>query len=149
VSSIYDTIVWLKSKATEKHFPVVLFSGDTDMVTDGWLSLTSSELPEIVVTQATADEYRAISKGDDAYLNVEDRVNAALRRIDLRCSWLVGVEKVAITGQGMSFEGFRKSYQPAKLIFKDIFVLDSLAYETSRTTRFEFESNGGKVVVLE
>ncbi|WP_293266081.1 hypothetical protein [Oryzomicrobium sp.] len=134
---------------TAKQFPTVQFSGDTDMVTDGWLSLTSVNQLEIVITQATADEYRAIAQDNDGYLKVEHRINAALGRIDLRCSWLVSVEEVAKTAQGTSFQESQKSYQPPKLLFKDIFAQDSVATETSRTSRSEFECNGGKLVVLQ
>jgi hypothetical protein len=149
MNTIYDTILWVQSQTTAKQFPIVQFSGDTDMVTDGWLSLTSVNQPEVVVTQATADEYRAIAKGNDGYLKVQHRVNAALGRTDLRCSWLVGIEEVAKTAQGTSFQEFRKSYKPPKLQFNDIFAQSSVATETSRTSRSEFERDGGKLVVLQ
>lgn len=149
MNTIYDTILWLQSKTTSRQFPIVQFSGDTDMVTDGWLSLTSVAQPVIVITQATADEYRAIAQSNDGYLTVEHRVNAALGRTDLRCSWLVGVEETTKPAGGTSFQEFRKSYQPPKLLFRDILAQESLASEVSRTTRSEFERNGGKVIVFQ
>lgn len=149
MNSICDTIVWLRSQTTSQQFPIVHFSGDTDMVTAGWLSLTSVDQPVIVVTQATADEYRAIAQGNDGYLEVERRVNAALGRTDLRCSWLVKVEETTKPARGTSFQEFQKSYQPPTLLFKDILAQESLANEISRTTRSEFERNGGKVIVFQ
>jgi hypothetical protein len=149
MNTIYDTILWLHSQTTAKQFPIVQFSGDTDMVTDGWLSLTSIHQQEIVVTQATADEYRAISNSNEGYLKVEHRVNAVLGRTDLRCSWLVGVEESAKAVQGMPFQKFRKSFRPPKLLFNDIFSQGSVANEIARTTRLEFEKNGGMVILLQ
>ncbi|WP_174929140.1 hypothetical protein [Burkholderia lata] len=149
MTTIYDTIVWLQSNTSAKQFPIVEFSADTDMATLGWVSLTSTARPEIVVTQVTAEEFRAIADGPDGYLAVEHRVNAALERSDLKCSWLARVEKVTPSVQGLSFQEFRNAYQPLELSFRDILHSDSLAREVSRTTRSEFERNGGKVIILQ
>lgn len=119
------------------------------MVTAGWVSLTSIDKPEIVVTQTTAAEHHAIAQGHDGYLQVENRINAALGRTDLRCAWLARVEESSPTIQGASFQKFLKSYQPPKLLFRDILGNGSLASEASRTTRSEFERSGGKVLVLQ
>ncbi|UJH77172.1 hypothetical protein L0U95_21005 (plasmid) [Burkholderia cenocepacia] len=147
MTTIYDTIVWLQSDTSAELFPIVEFSADTDMATLGWVSLTSTDQPEIVVTQVTAEEFRAIAKGTDGYLAVEHRVNAALKRFDLKCSWLVRVDDGPNVAGG-SFQMFREAYRPPKLFFRDIFS-DALAQEASRTTRAEFERNGGKVIVLQ
>lgn len=119
------------------------------MVTAGWISLTSIDKPEIVVTQTTAAEHHAIAQGHDGYLQVESRINAALGRTDLRCAWLARVEESSPMIQGTTFQEFRKSYQPPRLLFRDILGHESLASEASRTTRSEFERGGGKVLVLE
>ena len=119
------------------------------MVTAGWVSLTSIDQPEIIVTQATAAEHHAIAQGHDGYLQVENRINAALGRTDLRCAWSVRVEETPETAQGTSFQEFLKSYRPPKLFFRDILGRESLAFEASRTTRSEFERSGGKVLVLQ
>ncbi|WP_175821932.1 hypothetical protein [Burkholderia sp. BCC0419] len=148
MTTIYDAIVWLQSNISAKQFPIVEFSADTDMATMGWVSLTSTDRPEIVVTQVTADEFHAIAEGTDGYLAVEHRVNAALKRSDLKCSWLACVEEVGSSVAGGSFQGFREAYRPPKVSFRDILHSDSLAHEVSRTTRSEFEHNGGKVIVL-
>ena len=149
MATIYDTIVWLQSNTSAKQFPIVEFSADTDMATLGWVSLTSTDRPEIVVTQVTAEEFRSIADGPDGYLAVEHRINAALKRSDLKCSWLARVEEVTSSVKGTSFQGFRKAYQPPKLFFRDILHRESLAQEVRRTTRSDFERNGGKVIVLQ
>ncbi|WP_325088251.1 hypothetical protein [Burkholderia contaminans] len=147
--TIYDTIVWLQSNTSAEQFPIVEFSADTDMATMGWVSLTSTDRPEIVVTQVTAEEFRAIADGTDGYLVVERRVNAALKRSDLKCSWLARVEEVGSSDAGGAFQVFQEVYRAPKVPFRDILHSDSVAQEVSRTTRSEFERNGGKVIVLQ
>ncbi|WP_412025758.1 hypothetical protein [Burkholderia cepacia] len=149
MATIYDTIVWLQSNTSAKQFPIVQFTADTDMATLGWVSLTSTERPEIVVVQVTAEEFRAIADGTDGYLAVEHRVNAALKRSDLKCSWLARVEEVTPSVKDSSFQAFREAYRRPKVSFRDILHRDSLAQEVSRTTRAEFERNGGKVIILQ
>ena len=92
-NGVYHTILWLESQATKKRFPIVQFSGDTDMATMGWESLTSTERPEIVVTQRTADEYRLkaddqgqnqhhwLSRYEDLYKNGYKQICLLLRRL--------------------------------------------------------------------
>lgn len=147
MNTIYDEIMWLKSQATTKLFPIVLFSGDTDMVTAGRICLTSTEHTEIVVTELTAEEYCSQAEDPSRYLHAEQRVNSTLSRSDLRCSWLVRAEQV-LPKRGLSFQEFRKLYQPPKLFFRDIFSTGSVAEEFKRVTRSEFERDGGKVTVV-
>lgn len=147
MKTIYDTILWLKSHTSEKPFPVVQFSADTDMATQGWVSLTSTKHSEIIVTQLTGEEYRATFKGTEGYLLVERRVNTALRRSDLKCSWLVRVERPEPAGKGSSFIAFRSDRMP-KLLYRDIFRNDTLAEEIRKISLSEFEQDGGKVIVL-
>lgn len=149
MSTIYDTILWLESQATKRRFPIVQFSGDTDMVTAGWVSLTSIERPEIIVTQLTAEECRLTGEGSERDLQVERRVNRTLNRSDLRCSWLARVEQVGPDGMGLSFQEFRKVYQPPKLSFRDILSEGALAEEVGRVTLAEFRLSGGSLVVLQ
>lgn len=149
MNSIYDEVLWLRSQATTKLFPIAQFSGDTDMVTAGWISLTSTERTEIVVTQLTAEEYGVKAKDPTRYLQAEQRVNSALKRVDLRCIWLVRAEQVGPSGKGLSFQEFRKVYRPPKLLYRDIFSSTSLAEVVNRATRAEFERDGGKLIVLQ
>jgi len=146
--TIYDTILWLESHSTGRRFPTVLFSADTDMATAGWESLTSISRHEVVVTQLTAEEFRATARDPSTYVQVENRVNATLGRDDLRVPWLVRVEERGPQGAGLSFQEFRKVYRPPRLLYRDILALDSLAEEQSRVSREEFEGSGGRLVVL-
>lgn len=99
-----DAILWLQSEATGRRFPVAQFSGDTDMTTDGWLSLTSINCNEIVVALMTAEEYWATAKGTAAYSEVERRINASLQRDDLRISWMdQATDRCASKGSSKGF----------------------------------------------
>lgn len=149
MSTIYDTILWLESQATKKRFPIVQFSCDTDMVTAGWVSLTSIENPEIVVTQLTVEESRLTDKDSERDLQVERRVNKALNRSDLRCSWQVRADEVGPCAKGLSFQEFRKVYQPPNLFFRDILSEGALAEKVDCVTRAEFERSGGRLMVLQ
>jgi hypothetical protein len=130
--TIYDTILWLKSRSTGRRFPVVLFSADTDMPTEGWVCLSSTRHAEVVVTQLTAAEYEAGGSPAEAYAEVERRVNRALGRDDLKCSWVVRVEEMGPSGAGMSFQDFLKVYRPPKVWYRDIFDPAGEAEEDAR-----------------
>lgn len=149
MNSIYDTILWLKSENTGKQFPVVLLSSDTDMATAGWVSLTSVEKNEVVVTELSAEEYRATVNGASGYLQVEKRINAALGRVDLKCPWFVRAEESGADATGMSFQDFRKVYRPPVVYYRDIFQPDAVAREVSRVSLSQFEQAGGKLVVVQ
>ena len=145
---IYDTILWLESKHTGGRFPTVLFSGDTDMATIGWVSLTSISCHEIVVTQLTAEESRATASEPTAFTQVENRINATLGRDDLRIPWLARIEQRGPNAAGLSFQDFVKAHRPPRLLYRDILAPDSLSEELSRESREQFESSGGRLVVL-
>lgn len=144
MNTIYDTILWLRGEAFEKPFPIVQFSGDTDMVTEGWASFTSVEDPEIVIAQLTGEEYRATFKGTEGYVFAEQRVNQTLGRSDLKCSWLVRIEKPEKVA---SFVAFYRDRQPT-LVYRDILCNEGVAREIARVSLAEFECSGGKFSVL-
>jgi hypothetical protein len=146
--TIYDTILWLKSRSTGKRFPIVEFTADTDMPIAGWVCLASIRHTEVVVTQLTQSELEATGSVPDAYAQVESRVNRELGRDDLRCSWIIRVEEAGPRGQGMSFQDFLQVYQPPKVWFRDIFDPTGEAEEDARVHRTDFEREGGRVTLL-
>lgn len=146
--AIYDTIIWLRSLSTGKCFPSVQFTADTDMATCGWISLTSVERPEIIVTQLTGNEFRAAGSESPSYTEVEGRVNAILGRNDLRVPWLASAEPDERHAAPDSFPGFLKTHRPVRLLYRDIFDPDSVAEEVSTQSREQFEHDGGVVTRL-
>ena len=118
------------------------------MVPQGWVSLTSIERTEIVVTKLTGAEYRNMFEGPDGYFQIEQRVNGALHRSDLRCSWIVRIERPESSARGTSFSVFGGERLPSKLFYRDIFGNETLAEVVSQVTLSEFEDKGGKLIVL-
>ena len=41
-------IAWCRSRSDGREFPIAQFSADTDMVTNGWASLTTAEIANAV-----------------------------------------------------------------------------------------------------
>jgi hypothetical protein len=118
------TILKLRSEVTGRHFYSVVFSGDTDMVTDSWISLPSIEYREIIVTTVTPEEHQAAN----GFLRCERRVNTELRRSDLRAVWLQRV------GSG------------GVLFYRDIFASRGEAAVVAEMPVAEFEREGGKII---
>jgi hypothetical protein len=149
-ATIYDAILWLRSKKTGKTFPVVQFSADTDMATAGWISLTSPVHHDLVVTTLTDDEFNKTLEDSGGFLLLEERVNKILNRTDLVCSWLAAVVEpsydVDITT--LSFQEFRKISKQPQLLYRDIYSDDGLAVIETQVSRRDFERKGGKLVVL-
>lgn len=73
-----DDIYWYYSPKERRAYPIYIFGGDTDMATEGKVSLTSLERNEVVLTLL------AESEGPLDYDLIEARVNARLGRKDLR-----------------------------------------------------------------
>lgn len=146
--AIYDTIIWLQSQSNGKLFPAAQFTADTDMATRGWVSLTSVERPEVVVTTFTVDEVQAAGGGEPPYIDVEARVNAILGRHDLRVPWLESVERDERPAAGVSFQDFLKTYRPPRLLYRDIFTPGRFAEKASTESREQFERGGGVVTRL-
>ena len=118
------TILELVSEAAGRRFQSAMFSGDTDMVTDGWIALSSIDRREIVITMVTSEEHQA----PDGFSQCETRVNAELGRADLRAVWLTRAEA------------------RGDLYYRDIFVGGDDARLVSKMSVREFEQSGGKIL---
>jgi hypothetical protein len=91
------------------------------MATQGWVALTSVEKNEVVVTQLTAEEFRATARDTSGYLQAEKRINAELGGDDLRCPWFVRGVHSGPSARGLPFQEFRNVYRPPILYYRDIF----------------------------
>jgi hypothetical protein len=134
----YD-IVWLRSEKTGRRFPTVVFSGDTDMVTMGWASLSSIVRTEVVITTCSADEMSNSSL-------LESRVNDLLGRNDLRFVPLIRVVENNTSLKGLSFPEFKKAVRPPTLYYKDILATDGEAVHIESVSPEDFMSTGGSVL---
>jgi hypothetical protein len=125
------TITKLRSKAKGRYFSSVIFSGDTDMETDGWVALTSIDRPEVVITEVSQDEHQAA----DGLLRCEQRVNSALARSDLRVVWFK--------------RAGNRSETPRRLFYRDIFDSEGDAELLSEISIEDFERSGWKITCYE
>ena len=139
------TIFWCRSLSTGKEFPLASFSGDTDMETDGWASVTSIDRPEVIVTRVASAEL----KGDEAAQHhLQQRLNAALGRTDLRASHLVRVRRNS-EAVGISFQVFREQYAPPTLYFFDVIAGAGEAEAVREVSVEDFRLSGGLYSVRE
>jgi hypothetical protein len=121
--------------------PHLTFSGDTDMVTAELTSLSSVTADEIVVAEMIDGELEDF--GSDA---VQTRVNNLLARDDLRIVRLRRVE-AHTAPTGVSFQEFRQTYIPPRLIFAcPQCGSDALAYREATPT--QYRQNGGTLTVI-
>ena len=112
------------------------------MATMGWTSLSSTDLPEVVITRCSIDEH------SNAPL-LEARVNSALGRKDFRVVNLLRSVDNNETLKGLSFQEFRKNYRPRTLYYKDIVAGEGEAVCEERVSDEDFISAGGKILTLE
>jgi hypothetical protein len=144
-----EAVLWLESVATGRRFPVAQFSADTDMVTTGWVSLTSINGNEIVAAMMTPDEWAATAQETAAYARVERRINAALRRDDLRVPWLVQLVDQNRDLVGLSFQDFSRAYRPPRILYRDILAPSAIAEVVAEQSLEDFEREGGKLIAYE
>ncbi|WP_152616222.1 hypothetical protein [Sphingomonas sp. ERG5] len=108
---IEGTISILRCEGEGHLTPYLTFSGDTDMVTAGLASLSSIILDEIVVAEMASQELD--DEGGKAF---QGRINSLLARNDLRFVRLRRVEGATLAA-GSSFQDFRQTYSPPRLVF--------------------------------
>lgn len=108
---IEGTVSILRCEGDGHLSPYLTFSGDTDMVTDGFASLSSIIRDEIVVAEMAPQEF-----DDEKGKAFQGRINSILDRTDLRFVRLRRVENVT-SPAGSSFQNFRQSYAPPRLVF--------------------------------
>lgn len=108
---IEGTISILRCEGEGHSTPYLTFSGDTDMATAGLRCLSSIVLDEIVVAKMAPQEFD--DEGGKAF---QGRINSLLDRNDLRFVRLRRVE-AATPPAGSSFQDFRRTYAPPRLVF--------------------------------
>ena len=120
-------VAWLLSE-NGKRFPRFVFSGDTDMATEGLGSLTSWKGNEIILTEYSEEEWALCCQMNADFVKgskmFEERVNRELGRDDLRDVWFI-----AKKGDG--------------LFYRDIFSEKGEARQTSRQKSADFVKKGG------
>jgi hypothetical protein len=121
----------------------LIFSGDTDMATDGLLCLTSIRNNELVVAEAEGQEL-----ADPTGSGFARRVNGALGRDDLRFIRLIEVVQNTATS-GQSFQAFRETYQPPRLRFSCPRCGSGSADVVREMSPKQFLLEGGRITTLD
>ena len=136
------TIQWLRSPASGKVFPHLVFRGDVDFVTSGLVSLTSVDSSEIVATLHLPEEAYLYERPEFAKA-CEDRINRVLGRKDLRVITLLRTESDKINSTGMSFQEYLAIAKAPRLFYRDIYSDDGEATVVREESIDHFLEAGG------
>lgn len=112
---VEGTVLMLRCRTCSAVFPHFLFSGEQDTDTDRLCSASACDTIEVVVAEATADEWNDLAHGSVSVLQA--RLSSQLARDDLRVLRILRVEPGKNSGKGASFQDFRKEYSPPITIF--------------------------------
>lgn len=139
------TILWLRSTATGKVFPHLVFRGDVDFVTSGLVSLTSIDSSAVVATWHLPEEIYLFERPEFAK-TCEDRINRDLGRRDLRVITLIRTDSQEINARGMSFQEYIAVAKPPRLFYSDIYSEDGEATVLREESIDQFLEAGGTLL---
>lgn len=145
LNRIEGSILRLRCMRCDRTFPHFRFSGDTDMVTAGLGSATSCAENEVVLAEMEPSEWNGFEAGGAQAF--EQRLSQELGRTDLRVILLLRVKARSPSARGLSFQEFRKQYQPPLLQYSCACCADGASTEVSELTVEEFRNSGGKVTL--
>ena len=136
---VEGTISSLRCETNDHVTAHLIFSADTDMVTNNLAALTSVSTDEIVVAEMRDEE---ITGDGDAF---QSRINHALGRDDLRTVTLLRVE-TDTPPTGLSFQQFRREHTPPRIVFAcPICGSDAVACDVETLGAF---NRHGKLTIL-
>lgn len=135
-------VVWLSDGIRE--FPHFVFSGDTDMSTDGLISLTARNCSELFLVRLLPIEARA---GEFGGVMAAKRVMAQLRRTDLVPVSVLSVQP-APSLAGAPFSEFRRSYRAPTVKYSSLTGAGESVFVREESAD-AFVAGGGSVHVLE
>ena len=112
---VTGTVLKLRCAACGKVFPHFRFSGEDDTDTVGLYSLSNCNQDDLVIAEMTPSEWNGFEQ--NGAHEFESRIRHQLHRDDLRLVRLVRTELPPVSGAGMSFQEFRKTYKALEEIF--------------------------------
>jgi hypothetical protein len=134
-------VEWLSDGVRE--FPNFVFSADTDMATNGFLSLTSTSENQIFLASVNNQEY---SGGEIGVAAAVERISSMLGRSDLATVSIARIEESSSKAPiGADFQEFLKTYKNPVVIYKSIFKEGLEAKVLRRQEPSEFISEGGRI----
>jgi len=132
-------VVTLRCEQCSTTFHHFVFSGDTDMATDGLGSLSSCLGNDVVIAEMTAAEWNAEERGEKAF---STRVSEALRRN------LTTVSLSAPEPKKRFFPRIFTQRQPAVVQYACACCSGGRTRETRRATIDQFQAGGGQITIF-
>jgi hypothetical protein len=134
-------VEWLSDGIRE--FPNFVFSADTDMATNGFLSLTSTSENKIILASVNNEEY---SGGEIGIAAAVERICSMLGRSDFATVSIARIEGSSSKAPiGAGFQEFLKAYKTPVVIYKSIFEEGLEAKVIWQQEPSEFISEGGRI----
>ena len=125
------------------HF---LFFGEDDTETAGLCSASRRNILDVVIAEATPDEWRACDGNGLSLL--EARLSDALNLTDLKVLRLLRVEQSGSAAAGKSFKDFLQTYTPPTLVYACPSCSQGKAHVIAEFTADEFKARGGKLTAI-
>lgn len=142
---INGTVVRLQCEACGAVFPHYGFTGETDADTDGLYSATSCAANELVIAEATPDEWNEMGRGDGTL--AERNLAQQLGRNDLKIVRLLRVEDTS-SAKGLSFAEFQKVYKPPVLIYSCACCPNGESRAIEELSVVRFKKCGGRIELI-
>ncbi len=143
---VTGSVLKLWCAACGKVFPHFRFSGEDDTDTAGLYSMTSCDRDELVVAAMDPSEWNGFEQnGAHEY---ESRIGRHLHRDDLNLVKLLRIESPPVSGSGVSFHDFRKTYIAPAEIFSCPCCETGESTIVEELTIDQFKELGGKITVV-
>ena len=134
------SILWLRDRGG--RFPTFRFEADTDQGTSGWLSFTALNRVELVLAEASADEWNAGAAGTERSLQ---RIAREAGRTDLRSVRLLRIGNLP-SGRGLPFRMYRALWPRAQLVYSSLDGSPEASVDGEQTVA-QFVECGGRLSV--
>jgi len=137
-------VLTLRCTSCLATFPTFVFSGDTDMATDGLEGATSFEPPSVALGELTAGEWREGYEAGRALFAKRVSLEQGAEFVALSVArWIEGP-----SGNGLSFQEFQKIYRPNAPVYRCP-LCGGEAPVIARQSPSEFLGAGGRLIVAD
>ena len=123
-----------------------LFAGEDDAETAGLCSAGRCNISDIVIAEATPEEWNAFD--EDGLVILEERLTKKLNLPGLKISRLLRVEQPNGSVAGRSFQHFLRVYKPPTLVYVCPCCEQGEARVAAKYTINEFHAGGGKLTIV-
>ncbi len=123
-----------------------LFSGEDDSETAGLCSASRRNIADVVIAEATSDEWGAFEGNGLSLLEV--RLADTLNLTGLKVLRLLRVEQSGGVAEKTSFKDFLQTYKPPTLVYACPACSQGEAHVIGECTIDEFKACGGKLTVV-